>query len=41
LGTNTKIMFTCWIIIGLLIYFSYGKRHSHMGQIEKPAETNE
>ena len=31
LGTETKLMFVAWAFIGLIVYFAYSRRHSHVG----------
>ncbi|QAT42224.1 APC family permease [Aminipila luticellarii] len=32
LASITKIAFVCWVALGLIIYFSYGKQHSLLGK---------
>lgn len=32
LAAITKIAFVCWTLLGLIIYFSYGRRHSLIGR---------
>ncbi|MDO8324750.1 MAG: amino acid permease [Phenylobacterium sp.] len=32
LGTDTKLMFLIWAAIGLVVYFAYGFRNSHLGR---------
>ncbi len=31
LGTETKLMFVGWAIVGLIVYFLYSRGHSHVG----------
>ncbi len=31
LGTETKLMFVIWAVIGLFVYFGYSQRRSHVG----------
>lgn len=38
LGIETKLMFVGWSAAGLILYFAYGRRHSHIGQGVVPAE---
>jgi APA family basic amino acid/polyamine antiporter len=32
LGTETKLMFVGWALVGLVVYFLYGYRKSHVGR---------
>ena len=32
LGRDTKMMFLIWAAIGLVVYFAYGFRNSHLGR---------
>ncbi|HWJ70234.1 MAG TPA: amino acid permease [Sphingobium sp.] len=32
LGTETKLMFVIWAVVGLFVYFGYSYRRSHVGQ---------
>lgn len=32
LGTHTKLMFVAWAILGLIVYFAYGYRKSHVAR---------
>ena len=31
LGTETKLMFVGWAVVGLIVYFLYSRGHSHVG----------
>lgn len=39
LGLATWARLTIWVAIGLLIYFLYGRRHSHLGKIESAKDS--
>jgi APA family basic amino acid/polyamine antiporter len=32
LNIESKLLFVCWTVIGLVFYFLYGYRHSHVGR---------
>jgi len=32
LNTESKLLFVTWTVIGLIVYFLYGHRHSHVGR---------
>lgn len=34
LPTDTWYRLTIWLVIGLLIYFGYGKAHSRIGRVD-------
>jgi len=39
LSPMTKLRLVVWLVIGLVIYFSYGRRHSHLQNQTVPKES--
>lgn len=39
LGTTNWFRFLIWLVIGLAIYFIYGKTHSRIGADKKPEKS--